>query len=178
MLGKHTLTMIISVLLAFGIGMGIGIHLGESLVPSPEVVKKGVLEEIDQKFLEKARNGFLPLFTVEIHPKNVSSFSGEIIEIDPRTNLLKVRVPNVYRGGSITEFLYQPNYFVKEVLVDDSTKIVRVEVRINQSFESPFEEIPISFSDLKTGQKVTFETRTPIALEEDKPVVAEVIRVE
>ncbi len=176
MSNKQTLTWIISLIIVFIIG----IYIGKSLVTPPDVVKQNTLKEIDQKFMEKVKNGLLPIFVTEENAsREVTSFEGEIIEISPQIKTLKLKVPNIYRGGSITKFLYEPDYFIKQVVVGRDTRIVMVEIEINEeSFEPQFKEIPVPFSNLSVGQYISVETKTPVVLEEDIPVIAKVIRVE
>jgi len=144
-----------------------------SFFPSADSVKQQILAEIDQKFTEKAGNLLLPIGNVS---QQRTTLGGTVVGIDYGKKIMEVKVPNRYTGGSITEYLYEPNYYIKRIKVLDSTILVKSIFNISKGFPE-ITEISISFEDIKKGQTVYVESTEPFTLSEDKQIIAKSIRI-
>jgi len=152
------------ILLAFSAGVYIG-RLFTYQALKPQIITRAkILNEVDQKFAQKIKKGLLlfPFFKEEL-PEGISSFSGKIVEIDKENKTIKVEMPNLYRGGKITNFLYQPDYYLKIISVDKDTKIEK-------------KGRDIGFENLKKGQSVFVGAKKRFRLNEEK-IEAKVVRI-
>ena len=126
--------------------------------------KEKVLEEIEEKFKRKIEKGLLMFpFFKEKAPEKIPSFSGKIIEIERENKILKVEMPNIYRGGKIADFLYQPDSYLKLVIITAETEIEKKGEKVK-------------FEELKEGESVFVSSKKPFELEKEK-IEAKVIRV-
>lgn len=152
----------------FAAGLFVGIIAGKFLLaPDPLAIEESVKREIDLKFREKVQEALLPIPEVPIEP---TSFSGEVIAIEG--NKLTIEVANFYRGGSFVSYLYQPNYFTKEILVTEKTKILKLQ--LNETFE--LEEVEALLAELEIGMFVDVELFEAAPLEAKGPFEAKVVR--
>jgi len=128
--------------------VGAGCFFGRADVTA----KQEILATIDQKVEEKIKTGSLPLFisTDEEITKERNFLSGEVLALNAKTDRFVVKVFNDFEGGSFTEFLFQPDYFNKEIIVDQNTRITEI---IHQAFPEVFEpEISDPNFELEGGE--------------------------
>ena len=123
---KRTIIVFVLVIVLFGIGY----FFGRVVVPVQEITRDKILAEIDQRVEEKIRAGTLLLHNIGVigeEPVREKTFlSGEVMAPGIEADRFKVKVINHFKGGSFTEFLFQPDYFVKEIIVDQETKINKI----------------------------------------------------
>lgn len=156
----------------FAAGLLVGIGAGKFLLaPDPLAVEQSVKREIDLKFREKVQEGLLPMPISEVLIEP-TTFGGEVVAIEG--NKLTIKVPNSYVGGSFVSYLYQPNYFIKEVLVTEKTKIFRIQFN-NETFE--YEEVEASFEELGVNMSIGLELFEAHPLEARGPFEAKIIRL-
>ena len=168
-------TTIIAAFVLVVLSLGIGYFLGRADVPvqeiarQEEITRQEILAEIDQRFKEKARIGALPLPFDEVMLRERIFLSGEVMAPGMEDNRFKLKVFNFFEGGSFTEFLFQPDYFIKEIVVDQDTKIR--EIAFFVEIPEPFVEIPepeereISLDELREKIALSIQAEEPLQLE-------------
>jgi len=153
----------------------VGFYFGRISTPSVDLesVKQQILAEIDQKFAEKADNFLLPIGNVS---QQRNSLSGTVVGVDYGKRIIEVKVPNRYSGGSITKYLYEPDYYIKRVKVSDDTILVKSIFNMSKVFPE-ITETNISFGDIEKGQTIYVESAELFTLSEDKQIIAKSIRI-
>jgi len=161
-------TTIIAAFVLVVLSLGIGYFLGRADVPAQEIARQEeitrqeILAEIDQRFKEKAKIGGLPLPFDEVMLRERTFLSGEVMAPGMEADRFKLKVSNFFEGGSFTEFLFQPDYFIKEIIVDQDTKIRKTVFFVE--IPEP-EEREISLDELREKIALSIQAEEPLHLE-------------
>jgi hypothetical protein len=152
----------------------LGIGIGRSSVPSLNVneIEKEILSRIDEQFNRKFEKiPFVPILGEE----RITSFSGEVTEIDKDSKILKLKVANYYRGRSITEYLASPDFYIIEVKTDENTQIKKMVFPEKPEEIMMPEEVPSSFEEIEKGRSISVTTEKPFDITTTSKILAKMI---
>ena len=169
---------IIGLLVAFGLGFGIG----KSTSPGLKMTESQFLSDLEGKLESKTEKGLLFLDPSYGEKIVRTSLSGEVIKREENT--FTVKVANRYQGGKLFDYLNEPDYYQKTVKLEKDTEIVKLIFKETQetslSLEDipfPFEEKEASFLELKEGTKVFVEAKSEFDLAKTEEIPARRIEI-
>ena len=171
-INKPTFIIIAFVLVALSFGIGFQFGRGDvpvHEVPGQEIIRQEILTEIDQKVMEKAKAGTFHFpFEQEI-PRQRTFLSGQAIAPVIEADRFEVKVLNMFEGGSFTEFLFQPDYFIKEIIVDQDTIIRKTVFPVFEPEQEILDFMPeekeITFAQLKQEIARLIQADQPLHLD-------------
>jgi len=178
----NLIILIIGLLIAFGLGFGIGKSTPLEL-PESKMSEDQLILDLEGKLESKMEKSLIFLGVAYDDEKTIrASLNGEVIKIEGST--LIVKVANSYQGGKFFEYLDEPDYYQKRVKAEGDTEIVKLisippEELLSPSEEtfSPFEEEGASFSELKEGMKVSVEAKSEFDLADTDEIFAKRIEI-
>lgn len=198
---KNIIVLVAVALIALVVGYGI------AAVSAPKVDVEALKKEISQKTINslqqklnsKIQKGLIPFpGLMEEFSAKRTFISGELTAVDAKNNVIKVKVANPYRGGSLFDYLDEPDYYVKTVKIDKETAVVKREMKTPEQLEKerkgtpkeameegmpypyivpPYQETEIAIKDLKQGLTVSVESETEFELKSPKTITAKKIMV-
>ncbi len=159
------------------LSLSTGIIFGKIiLAPYSGLVKEQILAEIDQKVEEKAKMGILPLI---IMPEGVVQerhhLFGEVVSQNMEANRFGIKLLNHFEGGSFTEFLFQPAYLIKEIILMPEIEVTKSVISLGLAIpenkmimEDPMlfmpEEKQLSIAEFQEIIAVSLEAKEPLHL--------------
>ena len=158
-----------------------------------EKIREATLNELREKLALKTKDDLISgRFWGEPRESLLDSLEGEIVSIDRGRSIVKIKVANPYRGGDFFDYLNEPNYYLKEVKIEETTEILERKRKDREVYRqerekaeregkeppSRYIETPLIFKDLKEGEEVEVETGLTFQLREDKVIPAKRIVIE
>jgi lipopolysaccharide export LptBFGC system permease protein LptF len=158
----------------------LGITIGKFLGPSSEEIEKEILSEIEKEILSRIDEQFnrkfekIPFVPI-LGEENITSFSGEVTEIDKDSKILKLKVANYYMGDSITEYLASPDFYIIEVKTDENTQIKKTVFPEKLEDVITPRELPSSFEEIEKGRSISVTTEKPFDITTTSKILAKMI---
>ena len=183
---------ILALLVVFLLGAAAGIIVFYQLNVEVFAIKKN-WNELEQKFRSKIENSSFPLMAssqLENTEKEVSVIFGEVEEADSVSHSLLLKVKNIYKGGSVIDFIVnQADFYRIKILTDEKTRFIDYVWEPGSSTSTrqagqglgiidytPPPEREIELEDLKKNQEVAITLRDKIYLSKTTSAKADIVR--